>query len=60
MLRTRLREWDPEGNFLHLVLVFVLVLVNGLASAPRGIMLDDDGYFILEAYFNGVAHRRTW
>jgi len=36
--------------------VFLLVLCNFLLSAPRGVMLDDDGYFILAAYFNGVAH----
>jgi hypothetical protein len=36
--------------------VFVLLLTVYLFSAPRGVLLDDDGYFILAAYFNGVAH----
>ncbi len=36
--------------------VFLLVLSNYIFSAPRGVMLDDDGYFILAAWFNGVAH----
>ena len=27
-----------------------------LCSAPRTVVLEDDGYFILAAYFNGVTH----
>lgn len=40
----------------HGVIVFLLVFTTYFASAPHGVMLDDDGYFILAAYFNGVAH----
>lgn len=36
--------------------VFGLALGVYLLSAPRSVMLDDDGYFILAAWFNGVAH----
>lgn len=54
-IAARIRAGLPRG-VPHELLIFALVLVNGLASAPRGVMLDDDGYFILEAYFNGVAH----
>jgi hypothetical protein len=36
--------------------VFTLVFANYLLATPAAVMLDDDGYFILAAYFNGVAH----
>jgi hypothetical protein len=36
--------------------VFCLTLAVYAWSAPRTVMLDDDGYFILAAWFNGVAH----
>lgn len=36
--------------------VFALVLLNYAISAPRSVMLDDDGFFILAAWYNGVAH----
>jgi len=37
-------------------LVFLAVFATYLASAPRAVMLDDDGFFIMAAWFNGVAH----
>lgn len=36
--------------------IFILLLCNYLLSAPRGVLLDDDGYFILAAWSGGVAH----
>lgn len=38
------------------LLTFLVVFGNYLISAPRGVMLDDDGYFIMAAWFYGVAH----
>jgi hypothetical protein len=38
------------------LLVFLAVLGNYALSAPRAVMLDDDGFFIMAAWFNGVAH----
>ncbi|MGH8248183.1 MAG: protein O-mannosyl-transferase family, partial [Gammaproteobacteria bacterium] len=43
-------------SVIHVGIVFALVLANYLLSTPATVMLDDDGYFILAAYFNGVAH----
>ena len=37
-------------------LVFLVVFGNYLLSTPRTVMLDDDGFFIMAAWFNGVAH----
>ncbi|MBF8268311.1 MAG: hypothetical protein HW386_20 [Gammaproteobacteria bacterium] len=37
-------------------LIFFAVYVIYLVSAPRTVVLEDDGMFILAAYFNGVAH----
>jgi len=36
--------------------VFLIGVTIYLLCAPRSVMLDDDGYFILAAFFNGVAH----
>jgi hypothetical protein len=36
--------------------VFAVVLVVYLWSMPRTVVLEDDGLFILAAYFNGIAH----
>jgi hypothetical protein len=41
----------PDGS-----LVFAAAITVYLWSAPRGVMLDDDGSFIIAAWFNGVAH----
>ena len=43
-------------EWLHLVAVFVFVLAVYIWSAPRTVVLEDDGFFILAAYFNGIAH----
>lgn len=41
---------------IHSTVLFVLVLVVYLWSAPRTVVLEDDGLFIMAAYFNGIAH----
>lgn len=38
-----------------LLLVSALLVLYGW-SAPRTVALEDDGLFLLAAYFNGVAH----
>lgn len=43
-------------NRLHLAVVFTVTLLTYFWSAPATVTLEDDGYFILAAYFNGVAH----
>lgn len=43
------RWWDAA-------LAGVMALGNYLVSAPRGVLLDDDGYFVLAAWSGGVAH----
>lgn len=46
----------PRNNSLHILLVIVLTLIVYLWSAPHTVMLEDDGLFIMAAYFNGIAH----
>ena len=48
--RYSIREW------LVRVLIFITVFIIYLGSAPRTVVLEDDGIFILAAYFNGIAH----
>jgi len=43
-------------EWIHLLFVIFLSLLVYLWSAPRTVVLEDDGYFILAAYFNGIAH----
>ena len=37
-------------------LIFLAVFIIYLSSAPRTVVLEDDGMFIMAAYFNGIAH----
>lgn len=41
---------------LHLAIVFLATLLVYFWSAPSTVTLEDDGYFILAAYYNGIAH----
>lgn len=50
---TRLRRWDSA---LLSLLVFAVVLAVYLLSMPKTVVLEDDGYFIMAAWLNGVAH----
>jgi len=45
-----------RSEWLHLLAVFIFALLVYLWSAPRTVVLEDDGFFILAAYFNGIAH----
>ena len=40
----------------HLVLVFLLLVSVYVWSMPGTVVLEDDGFFILAAYFNSVTH----
>ena len=43
-------------NHSSQIAIFFLVLLVFLWSMPRTVVLEDDGLFILAAYFNGIAH----
>jgi len=47
---------DRRVDMADCLLIFLVVFGNYLCSAPRTVMLDDDGFFIMAAWFNGVAH----
>jgi len=42
--------------FYQSLLVFLLVFTIYLLTAPKTVVLEDDGLFILASYFNGIAH----
>lgn len=44
------RDWP------HLLAVFLLIAAVYVWSMPRTVVLEDDGYFILAAYYNAVTH----
>ena len=44
------------GVLRHGVGIFAVLWCCYLWSTPRAVVLEDDGLFILAAYFNGVAH----
>jgi len=46
----------PILKFLPPVSLFLLLLLIYIWSMPRTVVLEDDGLFILAAYFNGFAH----
>ena len=45
-----------DRKFPHILTVVLVMLSVYLWSAPRTVVLEDDGFFILAAYFNGIAH----
>ncbi|MGY8814426.1 MAG: glycosyltransferase family 117 protein [Gammaproteobacteria bacterium] len=45
-----------KQDFLHATFVVVILLIVYLLSAPRTVVFEDDGLFILAAYYNGIAH----
>ncbi|MGH8120384.1 MAG: protein O-mannosyl-transferase family [Gammaproteobacteria bacterium] len=49
------RVFRRENLVDYTVVFFVAIFVYAW-SAPRTVVLEDDGIFILAAYFNGVAH----
>ena len=40
----------------HLVSVFLLLILVYLWSMPGTVVLEDDGFFVLAAYFNSITH----
>jgi hypothetical protein len=44
------------GDLAAQVTIFLGVLLIYLWSMPRTVVLEDDGLFLLTAYFNGIAH----
>jgi hypothetical protein len=45
-----------RSNWPHYLIIFFVTFLVYFWSAPRTVVLEDDGYFILAAYFNGIAH----
>jgi len=46
-----------HGNsWIHLPIIFLITFIVYCWSAPRTVVLEDDGLFIMAAYFNGIAH----
>ncbi|MDX1372654.1 MAG: DUF2723 domain-containing protein, partial [Nitrososphaeraceae archaeon] len=57
MLMTQVQKnihWKHE--WLYMLPVVIVVFLVYVWSAPRTVVLEDDGLFILAAYFNGIAH----
>lgn len=46
----------PGGDAFHAFAVFAVVFATYLWSMPRTVVLEDDGLFIVSAYFNAIAH----
>ena len=46
----------PHKNFLHFIAIIISILVIYIWSMPKTVVLEDDGTFILAAYYNGIAH----
>jgi len=47
---------SQRTNFIHCIIIVLATFLVYAWSAPRTVGLEDDGYFILAAYFNGIAH----
>jgi hypothetical protein len=45
-----------RADFIHCIVIALATFLVYAWSAPRTVGLEDDGYFILAAYFNGIAH----
>jgi len=43
-------------DYVHCTIIFLVVFLGYIWSAPGTVGLEDDGYFILTAYYNGIAH----
>jgi len=46
----------PAGNWPHLGLVFGVLTALYLYTAPRTVVLEDDGLFIMSGFFLGIEH----
>lgn len=54
--RPRLQPLDPRAQWPHLLALFALLLGLYLYTAPRTVVLEDDGLFILSGWFLGIEH----
>jgi hypothetical protein len=50
------QKFSLHGDWIHVLLVLVLVLSVYVWSMPGSVVFEDDSYFILAAYFNAVTH----
>ena len=46
----------PRPEVIQGAIVFLATFLIYAWSAPRTVVLEDDGFFILAGYFNGIAH----
>ena len=51
-----LHPLEPRADVLGVGLLFVCAFALYAVSAPRAVMLEDDGLFVTTAAFAGVAH----
>jgi len=49
-------DFKYAGNGASCLLLFLSVCLIYIWSMPDAIVLEDDGYFVLTAYYNGIAH----
>lgn len=47
---------SPGKSLPHLSVVILVLSVLYIWSMPGAVLLEDDSYFVLASYFNGVAH----
>ena len=45
-----------KNNRLHYLTIFCITFAVYYWSTSRTVVLEDDGFFIMAAYFNGIAH----
>jgi hypothetical protein len=49
-------RYSLHKDWPHQLAVFLLIAAVYVWSMPRSVVLEDDGYFIMAAYFNAVTH----
>lgn len=50
------RSESSENNRHHYLIIFCLTFAVYFWSASRTVVMEDDGYFIMAAFYNGIAH----
>lgn len=45
-----------KNNLKHYLVIFCITFTVYFWSTSRTVVLEDDGFFIMAAYFNGIAH----
>ena len=51
-----MKRINPEIKYIQIFFIFAAVFIIYLWSAPRTVVFEDDGLFILSSYFNGISH----